>query len=188
MSIVALDVDEVCADLHSEWLRRYNEDSLDSLLPEDIKTWEIERYVKKGWEEKIFDYLQDHNLYTSVLPMPWARTAIEQLREDGHRVIFVTACIPGTELKKRRWLEWWGFLTAAQDFVVTTDKSLIRADFLFDDRPENVESFKGGIGVLVVRPHNEGSSWHGNRVQSLRYAPQFVRDATRGLPVTRVFL
>ncbi|UOF81164.1 5' nucleotidase [Caudoviricetes sp.] len=177
--IVALDVDEVCANLHDAWLHDYNRISGDRLLSENVLSWDIQKFVKKGWEHRIFELLHDPTLYERVTPMTYARTAVYELLAMGHRVVYVSSCIPGTEGHKREWLVRWGFLTPAtkgKDFVAMTDKSLIAADFLFDDRVDNLVGFKG-VGVLVDRPHNGGVSW-GRRVTAVRHIPGFVRSCT----------
>lgn len=175
--IIAMDVDEVCADLHTEWLYRYNLMAGDTMLPENVKSWEIEKYVKSGWESRIFDILEDPHLYDRVMPMPNARSSIYELLAAGFRVVYVSSCYPGTEGHKRDWLVRWGFLTkknAMLDFVATPDKSLIHAGYLFDDRPENLHHFRG-VGVLMDRPHNRHADWQGFRIADLRDALNIVR-------------
>jgi 5'-nucleotidase len=172
---IALDVDEVVAALLPEWLRRYNLGWGDNLLAEDITEWDLTKHVKPECGKLIYSYLSDKTLYEYVLPIPYARDAAYTLLSRGHRVIYVTACPRGTQEQKREWLVRWGFLTeknADRDFVPVSDKSLIRADVLFDDRPENISSFPGR-GVIVTQPHNRRfPAWE--RIPSLKYAPDLL--------------
>src|SRR6185437_8497142 len=160
-AIVGVDVDDVCADLIGEWLRRYNYKYGDNLTREDITSWEISAQTTKAPKGEFHKILLEPDLYEHVLPIPYARTGIYELLANGHRVVYVTHCTPGTEEAKRQWLVKWGFLSPEnmrRDFMPIQDKSLARTDFLFDDKVENVETFKG-IGVLVDRPHNAFERW-----------------------------
>lgn len=174
--VIALDVDDVCADLITEWIRRYNIEWGDNLLPENITQWELEKCVKPECGRRIFEILHEPDLYEYVCPMPGARSAVYELLGRGHRVVYVTACVQGTMDRKLQWLLDWDFLTKKNyrtDFIVAGDKSLIMADYLFDDRPLNVETFKWGRGVLVERPHNQSCKWP-HRVRSLADAPAWL--------------
>src|SRR5258708_3999182 len=59
----------------------------------------------------------------------------------------------------------WGFISPNESherFMTIQDKSLIRADFLVDDKPENVEAFAKtgqGISILFDRPWNRKFNW-----------------------------
>ena len=154
---VAIDVDEVCAQLYDEWLRRYNRDYEDNLRFEDITSWEISSFVKPKAKKAVFDYLREPDLYKKVQPYPGAKKAVEFLRFFGHRVLFVTSCVRGGFDSKAEWLVEQGFLPDDQrslkDFVPCSDKSLIRADVLVDDGVHNLETFPKWK-VLVSRPHN----------------------------------
>lgn len=175
--IVGVDVDEVCANLLGEWLRRYNDDYADNLLPEDITGWSLGPFVKQEAKNKVYDILREPNLYGNILPIHGARKAVREIRGMGYRVVFVTSCVPHTTEQKRDWLLKWGFLTKAtkdEDFAPVTDKSLIRAHYLFDDRPKNVLEFPG-IGVMVTQAHNAAVNCP-YRVNSLADAPAFLRN------------
>ncbi len=150
--IIAVDVDDVCADLLSEWCRRYRLESGDTLGPQDIHAWEINQYVKPGWKTRIFDLLKDPQFYAFVAPIEGARNAVDKLRNLG-RVIFVTSCVPGTMDQKYSWLHHHGFLKSPEEFVVCKDKYLVKADVLIDDHVVNVEKFPG-MAYLITQPHN----------------------------------
>lgn len=176
--LLAVDVDEVCADLLGEWLRRYNKDHGDNLTPDDISEWDLSKLVRCGGD--IYNYLHQPDLYEHVLPISGARPAIYTLLSMGHRVVYATSCPSGTAEFKRSWLLRWGFLTpanASRDFLPVSDKSLIHADYLFDDRPENIEGFTG-TGVLIRRAHNQPTSHNRcpHQIGGLREAPKWLEN------------
>src|SRR5574342_262574 len=157
--IIGVDVDDVVADLVSEWLTRYNKDYNDSLRLDQINTWSIVELVKPECRARIYDYLSSETLYSSIRPITGAKKGVLALREAGHRVIFVTSCVRGMFDRKWQWLINHGFLQPSLhtiDFIAATDKALIKVDLMIDDRLETVKAF-GEKGVLFSRPWNNGS-------------------------------
>ena len=57
--LIGVDVDEVVADLISEWLRRYNVKWNDTLKPEDIHGWAISDFVKPECGKAIYHLLSE---------------------------------------------------------------------------------------------------------------------------------
>ena len=150
--IIAVDVDGVLADIHTPWLARYNKDYNDDFTIQDIKSWGIEKYVKKECGKKILGYLGDPSLYEDTLPVLDSRYGVNILRNVGFRVVFVTDASFNPNLKMK-WLQKWNFLTDTKDYYEAVDKSLIAADYLIDDRKENVQSAYGK-GIIFSQPWN----------------------------------
>lgn len=155
---IYIDIDDVCANLMEQWLARYNQDYDDNLTAEQIVDWDTSKFVKPECGTKIFDYLSDRTLYDDVKPATGALEGVKVLREEGHRVIFLTAFVPKMSGRKFEWLETNGFAPEKHNYVESYDKSIFIGDFLFDDRYENVRDFKG-LGVLKRRPWNSKFSY-----------------------------
>src|SRR5690606_11848371 len=147
--IFKVDVDDVCADLISEWVRRYNEAWGDNLTPANIIYWNLANCVKPECGQQVYDILRQPDLYDNVRPIPGAKWGVEQLRRIG-RVVFVTAVVPGTLDAKLEWLYRNGFITRDSDFIAAKDKSLVDGDVLIDDAPHNHPD------ILFSRTHNQG--------------------------------
>lgn len=167
---VLCDVDGVVADLHKEWLRRYNEDYNDTLTMDMITDWEITKFVKPECGSKIFDYWKDQTFYAWVDPIPGAVNGVEVLRSRGHRVVFVTSCADGTVDQKVNWLRAQKLITnkygPGPDFVAASDKGLIRGDVLIDDHLRNLEAAPELDTILFDQPWNahadsERHDWEG---------------------------
>lgn len=177
--IIACDVDDIVANLLGEWLSRYNEKYDDDLLPEEIHSWDIDRYVKPECGKAIYRFLSDPTLYDSVEPHEHALETVAELREIGH-LIFVTSCEGEIQRDhKFRWLRRKGFLGDHQkgDYITCKDKWLIGADYLIDDGQHNVESFHRN-GLLVTRPHNKLFELkRGTRIAAFEDAPAFLRSS-----------
>lgn len=155
--IIAVDVDGVCADLHYEWLRRYNAEYNDTLTINGIHQWEMTLAVKPECGKSIYKYLSQPDLYENVPLIPGAIEGVRALREKGYRVVFVTSCTKGMTDQKWGWLERHGFLEAGSrgnaDLVVAHDKSLINANLLIDDYDGNFTGWNG-YGILFSAPYN----------------------------------
>jgi 5'(3')-deoxyribonucleotidase len=155
--IVGMDVDDVVADLLTEWLRRYNLRSGDNLTPEDIDTWDLTKVCKGMPQQDFYDILHEGDLYDHVMPHAGAHRMITEILSMGCRVVYISSCVGLTAFYKQEWLQRMGFLSAKnkyRDFVAAHDKSLVTGvDVLFDDRPLNVRQFPKE-SYLVRRPHN----------------------------------
>ena len=152
--IIFCDIDDVVADLLSEWLRWYNLDYDGCLTPKDIHEWDLSKRVKQSCGIKIYDYLNNPAIYDNVKPIQYSLYGVNQLRQFGYRVIFATATPRTTPYRKFDWLEEHGFKPEMKDYIEIRDKSLLNGDILLDDKVENVSNFKGK-GVLFNQPHNE---------------------------------
>ena len=157
--LIACDADGVICDLHKKWISVYCEEYGDKLTVNDWNDWDILRIIKPECGEKFFRYVDDPRFYTDppLEVIDGAKEGIEKLREK-HRVVFVTSCSSrGMAQSKLEWMFRFGFLKEPEykgikDFIICHDKSLIKADCLIDDRPDNLHSFSKQI--LFDRPWN----------------------------------
>lgn len=133
---IIVDVDDVTANLVDWWLEIYNLDYKDSLKETDIKSWAIHKYTKIG--DKMYDYLKDPSLYDGVLPVKNSAWGIRRLRGMGHRVAFVTASTPEQAGRKYRWLQEYDMIDSRSNYIEALDKTLIKADYIIDDNPDNI--------------------------------------------------
>lgn len=161
MHTIAIDVDDVTADLVSAWLDRYNLDHNDSLSEKDIKTWDIGSHTKIG--DKMYEYLTP-DLYDSISPVFNSLWGVSKLREMGNKVIFVTSFLPSLAGRKYQWLKFYGFLEDPKGYIEAKNKSLIRCDYLIDDSPENIIG-SYGIPIVFTREWNK-SLWTYDRVDN----------------------
>ena len=52
--IIGIDLDEVIWGLTEAWLQRHNEITGDDVKVEDVKSWDITQYIKKGGRTELF--------------------------------------------------------------------------------------------------------------------------------------
>lgn len=152
MKIIGVDVDDVTANLNEWWLYCYNRDHNDNLTESDIKSWDMGSYTKIG--DGIYDYLKYPSLYDGVTPVENAIWGIEELRRAGYRIVFITASTPEQSGRKYQWLKFYNLLPEAKDYIEAIDKSIIKVDYLIDDRPKNVIE-TCGQGLIFTREWNK---------------------------------
>jgi len=154
MATIIVDCDDTVLDLVPVWLEMYNADYNDNLKIDNITDWNISLFVKKECGEKIYDYIKSPDIYYACKPIEGAKENIDKLRKQGHRVIFAT--VNNIDNCKYIFLHENGFLSkeTKNDFIVTSDKSLIKGDIIVDDNPEHVLKFYG-LSILVDRPWNK---------------------------------
>lgn len=154
--VIAVDVDDVCADFIPAWLNLYNNEFDDGLIPEDITEWDISKFVVRSCGQKIYNYLDLSMLYQHIKPIDGALDSIDALRKMGYRIVFVTSSNIAQNGQKLKWLQQNNFLPQerySKDYIEATDKSLIRCNTIIDDKPENCDH-PIALGLLFDRPHN----------------------------------
>ena len=159
---IAVDVDSVVADLHEVWLDLYNTDYNDNLTTDKILDWTMMPVVKPECGLKIYEYLEDSNIYWPVKPIKNALASVKAIRMAGDRVVFPTSTPIKASGCKYKWLVDNGFLPehSEKDYMEVSDKSLVNADVLIDDYWENLANFDG-MKILFHQPWNEAHRFDG---------------------------
>lgn len=178
--VVFVDVDDVCALLHVEWLRRYNKDYNDNLTDKDMTDWGLHKLVKPECGVKIYSYLRCPDLYDNVLPREGALNGVNTLRELGYRVLFASSCCLEVVKEKFLWLLDFKFLKMEEEFIVISDKSLLKGDYMIDDCYEKVRGFSG-YGYLLSRPWNSKYNWHYRVVDWDDFIKVMTANAVKGM-------
>ena len=152
---IALDCDDVVLDLISSWLSSYNRKFDDNLKEESITEWNISEFVKPEAKSAIYDFIHKPRVFSKAKPVDGALEAVNYMKEHNSRVIYVTANDPANV--KFGWLKDHGFIENKDDLIVASEKSLIIADMIIDDKYENVYYFNGK-GVLFTKPWNKSET------------------------------
>ena len=154
------DVDGVLANFTETYLdllfcltgRRHTE--------KDVTEFEFNKCVSNEEEDRGVWRLiaSSPDMHVSRLaPHPeWVELS-RDLRGAGHQVLALTspASTPTWCYEQTMWLQGIGF--HKRDIVFASDKSHVPGHVLFDDKPENCETFQGRA-FLVDRPWNQKSS------------------------------
>lgn len=141
---IGIDLDNVLNNLNQEWIKLYNNDYDDNLAIEDIKDWNLHKYVKCGKE--IYDYLTS-SLFNKLKPLPHSVEVTQRLSEK-YELFVVTATSPEHLDVKAKWLKKYFPHIPEENLISTTKKYLVNVSILIDDAPHNIESFPNATIVL----------------------------------------
>lgn len=158
MQRIAVDMDEVIADALGELLARYNRQQNANVTKEDLRGKWLWQVLPPGGQEIIEGYLQSDDFFEHLPIIADSQNVLRQIAEQ-HEVFIATAAMafPNSFSAKFRWLRRHFPFLSPHNFVFCGDKSILQADFLIDDMPRNLKSFRGE-GILFTSPHNIGNA------------------------------
>jgi len=153
---ICVDMDEVIADAVAEHLRRYNDEFKERLTVADLEgkwLWDV---VEPSRHAKLEGYLRSEDFFAVLGVMPEARRVLRALQSE-YDVFIATAAmeVPTSFTAKYEWLGKNFPFIPSSNIVFCGDKSILRADFLIDDNPRQLQRFSGQ-GVLFHSHHNVG--------------------------------
>jgi 5'-nucleotidase len=148
---IALDMDEVIADVYPKFLDYYERDFGER---PDKSVWWGKKIYQLPNAAHIRTYLHEEGFFADLPVMEGAQEVVKWLTEHFD-VFAVTAA---TEFRnslrdKLDWLEEHFPFIGWQKLVLCGDKSIIQADYMIDDHPFNLVRFKGK-GLLFTATHN----------------------------------
>jgi len=152
--IIAVDMDEVIADALGEHLTRYNRDFPDGLTLDDLRGRRLWQVAPAERHPLIDNYLREEDFFRVLGVMPHAQRVLERL-QSRYEVFIASAAmeVPTSFAAKYDWLaEHFPFIPTSH-IVFCGDKSILRADYLIDDNPRQLQRFSG-TGILFDAPHN----------------------------------
>jgi 5'-nucleotidase len=154
MKRIGIDMDGVIADLHLEWVNRYNRDYSDNLKPSDIINWNWHTLVKIECGSKIYDYLDDPSIFENLPIIKNSQYVIRELSKFYELFIITSPWNPESIPAKYRWLLKNFKFIDRKNYVFTGNKSISNVDYLIDDKAENFIDLDGQ-GILFDAPHNQ---------------------------------
>jgi len=175
---ICVDMDEVMADTLGEHLRRYNQAFDEDVTPEDLAgkgLWEIAPVDR---QQQLRAFLDAEDFFEDLPLIPDAQQVLESLSARFEIYIATQAmAVPNSLGPKYRWLQRHFPFVPPAHYVFCGNKSILRADYLIDDQPRNLERFEGQ-GLLYTAPHNLAATGYVRVDNWLEVAEYFaaVRD------------
>ncbi len=165
MQRIAVDMDEVIADALGELLSRYNRERKTSFTKNDLQGKWLWQVLPPGGQKLIESYLQSDEFFEDLPIIPGSQEVLHRMA-GRYEIFIATAAMafPNSFGAKFRWLRRHFPFLSPHNFVFCGDKSILHANFLIDDMPYNLASFRGE-GILFTSPHNLGNADH-RRVDS----------------------
>jgi 5'(3')-deoxyribonucleotidase len=152
--IIGIDLDCTINNMMEKWIHRYNVDWNDNLKYEDVKVWEIDKYIKKESIKTFFSYLREKDFFFRGIDVqPNAKEGIQHLLNNGHTLYIVTAYVSESCYDKVRWLKQNFTCFDETNIIFCNNKGLLKLDVLIDDGLHNFLSFSG-IKIIYTQPWN----------------------------------
>jgi 5'-nucleotidase len=151
---ICVDMDEVMADTLAEHLRRYNQAFDEDVTLDDLAGKGLWQLAPQDRQQQLRAFLDAEDFFEDLPLMPDAQPVLKELA--GRFEIFIATqamVVPNSLGPKYRWLQRHFPFVPPAHYVFCGDKSILRADYLIDDQPRNLERFEGQ-GLLFSAPHN----------------------------------
>ena len=154
MRRICVDMDEVMADTLSEHLRRYNQEFDEAVTVDDLAgkgLWEVTPLDR---QKQLRAFLDAEDFFEDLPLIADAQDVLKDLSRRFEIYIATQAMtVPNSLGPKYRWLQRHFPFIPPTNYVFCGNKSILRADFLIDDLPRNLQRFEGQ-GLLYSAPHN----------------------------------
>ncbi len=150
--ILLFDLDGICCNLMKKWLAVYNRDYHDNLRPEEITSWDWEKFVKPECGKRIYHYLNRPGFFADLEPIEGCVESLERLAAICELVV-VTASPRQAAGDKIAWVRRHLPMVPRGNIVITHRKDLVRGDFMFDDAPKNLANHPA-IRIMMDYPYN----------------------------------
>ena len=154
MKRICVDMDEVIADAVTEHLARYNREFNDTLGVADLQGKWIWDVVAPARHAAMEAHLRSHDFFAVLEVMPDAQRVLHALQRR-YEIFIATAAmeVPTSFTAKYEWLGRHFPFIPTSHIVFCGDKSILAADYLIDDNPNQLRRFRGQ-GILYHSHHN----------------------------------
>jgi 5'(3')-deoxyribonucleotidase len=160
--IICIDMDEVIADALGEHLLRYNRDFGVNITAKDLHGRWLWDYIPPAHFDTVAQYMLTDDFFSVLDVLPESQRVIERL-QSRYDIFIATAAmeVPSSFSPKFNWLARHFPFIPTSHIVFCGDKSILRADFLIDDNPRQLERFSSTResdspreGILFTSPAN----------------------------------
>lgn len=148
---IALDMDEVIADIQPKFIQLYEREFGKRLTKEDLYGKKV--YYFEG-ARYIREFLFEKGFFRDLPVIADSQEVVQELIQ--HYDVFITTA--AMEFRncfedKYDWMQDFFPFINWKNIVFCGDKSIIRADYMIDDHASNLRSFQGK-GLLFTASHN----------------------------------
>lgn len=138
--IILVDLDGPLADFEGEFLKRWRKKFPDEFfIPfEERKTFFISNDYPENLRDKIIEIPLISGFFSNLPPVAESLKSVKEIAALGHKVFICTSDIYGSRTslaEKRTWIQEYLGHDFAKTMIFTRDKTLIRGDYLIDDKP-----------------------------------------------------
>jgi 5'-nucleotidase len=160
---ILVDMDGVLSDFDGEFLKRWRERYPDKFyVPlEDRTAFYVREQYPDELKSSVTGMVGEPGFFRSMMPVEGGREALTEMNKMGYELFICTSPLSRYQncvLEKFEWVEknlgsFW-----VNRIILTKDKTLIKADYLIDDKPEiaGVEETPSWEHIIYDRPYNRG--------------------------------
>lgn len=159
---VLVDMDDVVAEWGAGYdvlLDEHGEAAAGIPRRADRMHWDLHRDRTPAERKIIQKIMVEPGFYRMLRAVPGARTALREMRDAGYDIRFVSAPYvsnPTCASDKIAWIARHYGSQWAQRVVLTTDKTIVRGDYLIDDRPDITGAEDPSWEhILFTQPYNK---------------------------------
>ena len=160
--IILVDIDGTIASWGAAYdaaLDKYGDIAKNIRRHAQQQSFNLHEGLRPSESEIVAAVMDTAGFYASLAPIPGAIKALHEMIEDGHEVFIVTSPWPTNPTcasDKMSWVMQHLGPDWARRLVIASDKTIVRGDVLFDDKPE----IKGAMSptwehILFTQPYNK---------------------------------
>jgi 5'-nucleotidase len=158
---ILVDMDGVVTDFDGEFLKRWRERYPDKIyIPmEERRTFFVKDSYPEELKSLVVEILLEPTFFRDMMPMDGAKDALFEMDKMGFEVFICTSPLSiykNCVLEKYEWVEKVLGPNWVKRIILTKDKTLVKADYLIDDKPEvvGVEDTPSWEHIVYDRPYN----------------------------------
>jgi len=156
-----IDMDGVLSDFDGEFLKRWRE-----RYPDKFYVPLAERttfYVKQQYPDELKPLVSEivwaPGFFRDMMPVDGGKEALTEMRSMGHEVFICTSPLTTYQNCVLEKFEWVDRVLGSQwvsNIILTKDKTLVKADYLIDDKPNitGVENTPDWEHIVYDQPYN----------------------------------
>jgi 5'-nucleotidase len=162
---ILVDMDGVIADFDREFLQRWRKRHPSKLhipLTERNTFYLMDSYPEE-LKPLVAEILLESSFFQEMLPVPGAKEALEEMQARDFEIFICTSPLStynNCVMEKYEWVEKVLGPDWVRQVILTKDKTVIKADFLIDDKPSitGVQDPPEWEHILYDRPYNRGTN------------------------------
>jgi 5'-nucleotidase len=162
---ILIDMDGVISDYDGEFLQRWRSRHADKFyVPVEERTtfYVIDEYPEE-LKPLAAEILLESGFFRDMVPVPGAKEALEAMQAMGFEIFICSSPLSTYKncvLEKYEWVERQLGASWVRQLILTKDKTVIKGDFLIDDKPLITGSQDPPEWEHIVydRPYNRGTN------------------------------
>ncbi len=154
MKRIAIDMDDVIADATQKFCDMYKAEFGTTIEKHDLIGKEFVEVIAPEHQARVHEYARQKGFFSDLLVIPHSQEVMLKLSQKYEIYIASAATeYPNSLKEKHDWLKEHFPFISWLNIVFCGDKSILKADYLIDDRLKNLKVFDGKA-IVFTAPHN----------------------------------